>query len=115
MLLHVWSYDFDEMTLSTEKQRHLMVHECLLSCLLSLTDILSYSFLQNYAKKLVNADRASLFLLDTNTNELYARIFDTGPVDDNVPSKEIRFGYTISLNVLMTNFECCAVYSFKKL
>ena len=48
--------------------------------------------LQNYAKKLVNADRASLFLLDTNTNELYARIFDTGPVDDQVPSKEIRFG-----------------------
>ena len=47
--------------------------------------------LQNYAKKLVNADRASLFLLDTNTNELYARIFDTGPVDDQVPSKEIRF------------------------
>lgn len=56
-----------------------------------------------------------MFLLDTNTNELYARIFDTGPVDDNVPSKEIRFGYTISLIVLMTNFECCAVYSLKML
>jgi len=40
----------------------------------------------------VNADRASLFLLDTNTNELYARIFDTGRVDENIPSKEIRFG-----------------------
>ena len=58
---------------------------------MKLSNDLPYSFLQNYAKKLVNADRASLFLLDTNTNELYARIFDTGPVDDNVPSKEIRF------------------------
>ncbi|XP_045160110.2 probable 3',5'-cyclic phosphodiesterase pde-5 isoform X3 [Mercenaria mercenaria] len=47
--------------------------------------------IMNYAKKLVNADRASLFLLDTTTNELYARIFDTGKVDENVPSKEIRF------------------------
>lgn len=50
-------------------------------------------FSQNYAKKLVNADRASLFLVDTNTNELYARIFDTGRVDENVPSKEIRFDF----------------------
>ncbi|WAR23266.1 PDE5-like protein [Mya arenaria] len=47
--------------------------------------------IMNYAKKLVNADRASLFLLDTNTNELYARIFDTGKIDENLPSKEIRF------------------------
>lgn len=47
--------------------------------------------IMNYAKKLVNADRASLFLVDTTTNELYARIFDTGKVDENVPSKEIRF------------------------
>jgi hypothetical protein len=42
----------------------------------------------------VNADRASLFLVDTTTNELYARIFDTGKVDENVPSKEIRFAYS---------------------
>ncbi|XP_052274337.1 probable 3',5'-cyclic phosphodiesterase pde-5 isoform X2 [Dreissena polymorpha] len=47
--------------------------------------------IMNYAKKLVNADRASLFLVDTNTNELYARIFDTGRVNENLPSKEIRF------------------------
>ncbi|KAL4235697.1 hypothetical protein ACF0H5_004090 [Mactra antiquata] len=47
--------------------------------------------IMNYAKKLVNADRASLFLVDTSTNELYARIFDTGKVDEKLPSKEIRF------------------------
>ncbi|KAK3612701.1 hypothetical protein CHS0354_042228 [Potamilus streckersoni] len=47
--------------------------------------------IMNYAKKLVNADRASLFLLDSKTNELYARIFDTGPFDENMPRKEIRF------------------------
>lgn len=45
--------------------------------------------IMNYAKKLVNADRASLFLLDTKTSELYARIFDTGK--EHVPQKEIRF------------------------
>lgn len=45
--------------------------------------------IMNYAKKLVNADRASLFLLDTKTYELYARIFDTGK--EHVPQKEIRF------------------------
>ncbi|CAC5410938.1 PDE10 [Mytilus coruscus] len=45
--------------------------------------------IMNYAKKLVNADRASLFLLDTKTTELYARIFDTGK--EHVPQKEIRF------------------------
>jgi cAMP and cAMP-inhibited cGMP 3',5'-cyclic phosphodiesterase 10 len=29
-----------------------------------------------FAQKLVDADRASLFLLDAKTKELYARIFD---------------------------------------
>ncbi|KAL5022127.1 hypothetical protein ScPMuIL_001282 [Solemya velum] len=49
--------------------------------------------IMNYAKKLVDADRASLFLLDTTTKELYARIFDTGFVGEivEVPQKEIRF------------------------
>lgn len=47
---------------------------------------------QDFAKKLVKADRASLFLLDSNTNELYARIFDTGSAvhDSNPCAKEIR-------------------------
>ena len=46
--------------------------------------------LQNYAKKLVIADRASLFLVDTKSSELYARIFDTGRVEEHIPQKEIR-------------------------
>jgi len=32
--------------------------------------------IMNQAQKLVNADRASLFLMDSKTNQLYARIFD---------------------------------------
>ena len=32
----------------------------------------------DFAQHLVQADRASLFLLDSKTNELYARIFDFG-------------------------------------
>ena len=32
--------------------------------------------IMNFAQKLVSADRASLFLVDAKTNQLYARIFD---------------------------------------
>ncbi|OXA56283.1 hypothetical protein Fcan01_10060 [Folsomia candida] len=54
----------------------------------------------NYAQKLVDADRASLFLLDNKNKELYARLFDMGGGQDLVlnqdantkePAKEIRF------------------------
>lgn len=38
--------------------------------------------IMNYAQRLVNADRASLFLIDSKTNELYATIFDVGFEDD---------------------------------
>ncbi|GAV08828.1 hypothetical protein RvY_18464 [Ramazzottius varieornatus] len=34
--------------------------------------------IMNHAQRLVNADRASLFLVDSRTHELYARIFDIG-------------------------------------
>ena len=50
--------------------------------------------MKNFAQKLVNADRASLFLVDSKKNELYARIFDIGnglgnPMIDK-DQKEIR-------------------------
>jgi hypothetical protein len=32
----------------------------------------------NFAQKLVDADRASLFLIDSKSGELYARLFDMG-------------------------------------
>ena len=49
-------------------------------------------FFQDFAKKLVKADRASLFLVDNASKELYARIFDTGASahDANPCAKEIR-------------------------
>ncbi|KAK4302236.1 hypothetical protein Pmani_025660, partial [Petrolisthes manimaculis] len=34
--------------------------------------------IMNFAQKLVNADRASLFLVDNKNRQLYARIFDMG-------------------------------------
>jgi len=40
--------------------------------------------IMSYAKKLVNADRASLFMVDSRTKELYARIFDIGREEDDV-------------------------------
>ena len=54
--------------------------------------------LMNFAQTLVDADRASLFLVDAKTNQLYARIFDIkggdkhseGSEGDKDISKEIR-------------------------
>lgn len=68
----------------------------------------------NFAQKLVDADRASLFLVDNKSKELYATIFDvgvsgsngTGDCDDVKvdTSKEIRFplGTGIAGQVAMT-------------
>ncbi|XP_031631374.1 probable 3',5'-cyclic phosphodiesterase pde-5 isoform X2 [Contarinia nasturtii] len=61
--------------------------------------------IMNFAQRLVDADRASLFLVDSKSKELYATIFDVGvdgsnaqencdPNDENTiqpPSREIRF------------------------
>ncbi|ODM93561.1 putative 3',5'-cyclic phosphodiesterase pde-5 [Orchesella cincta] len=58
--------------------------------------------IMNFAQKLVDADRASLFLLDNKKQELYARLFDMGGGQDigvseenhasqTAPTKEIRF------------------------
>ena len=58
-------------------------------------------YCQNYAQKLVDADRASLFLVDNKSNELYARIFDVGnnDNDDKVDKmiKEIRLVKSIDI------------------
>merc|ERR1719167_802346 len=48
--------------------------------------------IMNQAQKLVDADRASLFLVDAKTNQLYARLFDVS-VDADIESlanKDIR-------------------------
>ena len=37
--------------------------------------------IMNFAQRLVDADRASLFLVDAKTNQLYARIFDIKGAD----------------------------------
>ncbi|XP_024081659.1 probable 3',5'-cyclic phosphodiesterase pde-5 [Cimex lectularius] len=59
--------------------------------------------IMNFAQRLVDADRASLFLLDSKNKELYARIFDVGGNESEVDSdsgnksltdKEIREGPT---------------------
>ena len=59
--------------------------------------------IMNFAQKLVSADRASLFLVDAKTNQLYARIFDimgrsikNGDSNGNETrdfTKEIRYLY----------------------
>uniref|UniRef100_A0A0K0F5E4 Phosphodiesterase n=1 Tax=Strongyloides venezuelensis TaxID=75913 RepID=A0A0K0F5E4_STRVS len=53
--------------------------------------------IMNFAQRLVDADRASLFLVDSKSKELYARIFDVGVQSEEAESlenhgqKEIRF------------------------
>lgn len=63
----------------------------------------------NFAQRLVDADRASLFLLDTKNKELYARIFDIrGNESENdsdsgsrtQPDREIRLAL-IKFDLLM--------------
>lgn len=44
--------------------------------------------IMNFAQRLVTADRASLFLVDTKTNQLYARIFDVSGGKDGVGAGE---------------------------
>ena len=56
--------------------------------------------IMSFAQKLVKADRASLFLVDSKTNQLYARIFDVqGKTEKNEEgqdiSREIRSVFTI--------------------
>ena len=52
---------------------------------------LFWCYQQNHAQRLVNADRASLFLVDSRTHELYARIFDIG-------TEEVAIGEAIASN-----------------
>lgn len=56
--------------------------------------------IMNFAQRLVDADRASLFLVDSKSKELYATIFDVGSgatencdtsEEIHPPSREIRF------------------------
>lgn len=53
-----------------------------------------FSFLQIYAKNLVNADRCALFQVDHNNKELYSDLFDIGEEKEGKPvfrkTKEIR-------------------------
>ena len=57
--------------------------------------------IMNFAQRLVDADRASLFLVDAKTNQLYARIFDIKGSDREAAenggkdiAKEIRYSNT---------------------
>lgn len=56
----------------------------------------------DFAQHLVEADRASLFLIDPEKNELYARLFDFGLSDEEDGERErqpqfrdLRWGYEL--------------------
>ncbi|XP_048256360.1 probable 3',5'-cyclic phosphodiesterase pde-5 isoform X3 [Haliotis rufescens] len=102
ILLLMWAdmlVDYVEVHSSMLKQRKL--NEFLLTVTKSVfQDIISMDTvimkIMNFAQKLVNADRASLFLLDHHRQELFARIFDVGstmgvPSPESSQQKEIRF------------------------
>ncbi|XP_065642844.1 probable 3',5'-cyclic phosphodiesterase pde-5 isoform X1 [Hydra vulgaris] len=85
---------YAEMFQGMQKQRKL--NDFLLSVTRSIfQDIVSMDKvimkIMNFAQTLVDADRTSLFLVDTKTEELYARIFDIGIGLDTKLRKEIRF------------------------
>ncbi|XP_064486459.1 probable 3',5'-cyclic phosphodiesterase pde-5 isoform X3 [Ornithodoros turicata] len=60
--------------------------------------------IMTFAQKLVSADRASLFLVDNRTKELYARIFDVSGDPDN--------GGTHEVAKEIRNLQMCAVPRF---
>jgi cAMP and cAMP-inhibited cGMP 3',5'-cyclic phosphodiesterase 10 len=61
----------------------------------------------SYAKKLVNADRASLFMVDSRTQELYARIFDIGREENDMSDSSIsKDGHTIQKRSLSDERGC---------
>ena len=49
--------------------------------------------IMSFAQKLVSADRASLFLVDPKSNQLYARLFDVTEKAENTMdiSREVRY------------------------
>ena len=65
--------------------------------------------IMDFAQKLVSADRASLFLVDHKTKELYSRIFDMTLPDPSSPAptvstnpREFRSALGASLTSRMT-------------
>ena len=79
--------------------------------------------IMNFAQKLVDADRASLFLVDVKTNQLYARIFDIqGPEfeekknaegDEADKTKEVRLALVATCcgrvcNIRLSGFRSAA-------
>ncbi|KAJ4431360.1 hypothetical protein ANN_19957, partial [Periplaneta americana] len=78
---------YAQLYLSMNKQRKL--NDFLLAVVKSIfQDMVSMDALimkiMNFAQRLVDADRASLFLVDSKNKELYARIFDIGVASENV-------------------------------
>ena len=80
--------------------------------------------IMNFAQKLVSADRASLFLVDAKTNQLYARIFDimgtcikNGESNGNDTrdfTKEIRYVHTVLIQSYFQIFQSqtVAIWTF---
>ena len=63
-----------------------MIDEVVLKDIVSMDSLIAK--VMNFAQKLVDADRASLFLVDGKSSEVYARIFDGV---SETTSEEIRF------------------------
>ncbi|XP_026470475.1 probable 3',5'-cyclic phosphodiesterase pde-5 isoform X2 [Ctenocephalides felis] len=77
---------YAQLYLGLQKQRKL--NDFLLAVVKSIfQDMVSIDMLvkkvMNFAQRLVDADRASLFLVDNKSHELYAKIFDVGVEDEN--------------------------------
>src|SRR4051812_34997118 len=71
--------------------------------------------IMSYAKKLVNADRASLFMVDSRTKELYARIFDIGREENDVQdSSLVKHGHQITQKRSLSDERACIRFPMDK-
>lgn len=68
----------------------------------------------NFAQRLVDADRASLFLVDNRSKELYARIFDVGGGSLNggdSGSEDSTTKNSSAKEIRLSERTCCACFN----
>lgn len=90
----------EESRLKTQSQALLDVARRLFNHLGDLNDLLKE--IMSVAKALTDAERCSLFLLDNNTRELVAKVFDGQPSTQDVPEVRIAKDQGIAGHVVMT-------------
>ena len=85
----------------THTHTHSRTHTC--------TNTHTHTHTQSAAKKLVNADRAALFLMNSEKQELYASVFSVGKSEQEYVER-IDEVWTNSIDEYVTELKKCVSY-----